>query len=55
MNPDRWLEVKKVLAGALERAPEERNVYLDHACTDPDLRREVESLIGSVRSDRHDE
>jgi Tol biopolymer transport system component len=47
MTPERWQEVKKVLAGALERAPGERNVYLDHACTDPDLRLEVESLIAA--------
>jgi serine/threonine protein kinase/WD40 repeat protein len=45
VTPERWQEVKKVLAGALERTPEERGVYLDQACTDPDLRREVESLI----------
>ena len=45
MTPQRWQEVKKVLAGALERAPEERSVYLDQACTEPALRREVESLI----------
>jgi len=45
MTPQRWQEVKKVLAGALERTPEERSVYLDQACTEPALRREVESLI----------
>jgi eukaryotic-like serine/threonine-protein kinase len=47
MTPERWQEVKKVLAGALERAPEERRVYLDQACTDAGLRREVESLIAA--------
>jgi len=36
-----------VLAGALERAPGERHAYLDQACTEPDLRREVESLIAA--------
>ena len=41
MTPQRWQEVKKVLAGALERPPEERSVYLDQACTDAALRREV--------------
>jgi serine/threonine protein kinase len=46
MTP-RWQEVKKVLAAALERAPEERRVYLDQACTDADFRREVESLIAA--------
>jgi eukaryotic-like serine/threonine-protein kinase len=45
MTPERWQEVKKVLAAALERMPEERSVYLDQACTDPQLRREVESLL----------
>jgi predicted ATPase/serine/threonine protein kinase len=44
-TPERWQEVKKVLAGALEKAPAERSVYLDQACTDADLRREVESLM----------
>ncbi len=42
---ERWQEVKAILAGALERAPEERRVYLDEACTEPALRREVQSLI----------
>ena len=47
MTPDRWQEVKRVLAGALERRPEERSVYLDQTCIEPDLRREVESLIAA--------
>ncbi len=47
MTPERWQEVKKVLAGALERTPEHRRVYLDQACTEPNLRREVESLLAA--------
>ena len=45
MTPERWQEVKKVLAAALERPPSERKAYLDQACAEPALRREVESLI----------
>jgi serine/threonine protein kinase/tetratricopeptide (TPR) repeat protein len=45
VTPERWQEVKKVLADALERAPSERHAYLDQACAEPDLRLEVESLI----------
>jgi eukaryotic-like serine/threonine-protein kinase len=45
MTPERWQEVKKVLAGALERTPEQRSAYLDEACREPSLRREVESLL----------
>jgi eukaryotic-like serine/threonine-protein kinase len=45
VTPERWQEVKKVLAVALEKAPAERAAYLDQACTDWSLRREVESLI----------
>lgn len=45
MTPERWQEVKKLLAGALERPPEQQPVYLDQACTDPELRHQVESLI----------
>ncbi|HEV3482934.1 MAG TPA: protein kinase [Candidatus Acidoferrales bacterium] len=47
VTQERWQEVKKVLAGALERPPEERSVYLDQACAEPTLRREVESLIAA--------
>jgi eukaryotic-like serine/threonine-protein kinase len=47
MTPERWQEVKKVLAGALERTPEQRRAYLDSSCADPALRREVESLLAA--------
>jgi serine/threonine protein kinase/Tol biopolymer transport system component len=45
VTQERWQEVKAILAGALERPPEKRRVYLDQACTEPALRREVQSLI----------
>ena len=51
MTPERWQEVKKVLAGALARTPADRSIYLSQACTDPDLRREVESLIVAHEQD----
>jgi len=47
MTPERWQEVKKFLAAALERKPGERSAYLDRACAEPSLRREVESLIAA--------
>src|SRR6202046_1658353 len=47
VTPEQWQDVKKVLAGALERTPEQRRVYLDQTCADPSLRREVESLIAA--------
>jgi len=45
MTPERWKEVKKVLAAALELEPGQRAGYLDQACAEPLVRREVESLI----------
>ena len=45
MTPEQWQEVKELLAGALERTPQERAGYLEQACAEPSLRREVESLI----------
>jgi len=45
VTPQRWQEVKKVLAAVLERPPEDRSVYLEQACTEPSLRMKVESLI----------
>jgi hypothetical protein len=47
VTQERWQEIKKLLAAALERAPGDRQAYLDHACAEPDLRREVESLIAA--------
>jgi hypothetical protein len=47
VTPERWQEMKKVLAGALERTPTERRAYLDRACADASLRREVESVIAA--------
>jgi predicted ATPase/serine/threonine protein kinase len=45
ITPERWQEIKKVLADALELTPAARKSYLDRACAEPTLRREVESLI----------
>ena len=47
MTPERWQEVKNILAAALDRAPQDRVAYLYRVCTDPSLRREVESLIAA--------
>jgi dienelactone hydrolase len=47
VTPERWQEVKKILAAALEQPAEERSAYLDHACTEPEVRREVELLIAA--------
>src|SRR5437899_7265361 len=46
MAPDRWSEVEKLYHAALEREPAERMAFLNHTCTDKELRREVESLLG---------
>jgi eukaryotic-like serine/threonine-protein kinase len=47
VTPERWQEVKTLLAAALERPPEERSAYLDRSCAEPGLRLEVESLIAA--------
>ena len=46
MTPERWRQVKDVLASALERRPEEREGFVAVACgEDVELRGAVESLI----------
>src|SRR5262249_16862076 len=48
MTPERWQQVKEVLHGALELAPERRPEFLDEACSaDQSLRQDVESLLAS--------
>jgi serine/threonine protein kinase len=53
MTPERWQQVKEVLNGALELAPEQRPAYLDQICSsDHSLRRDVESLLESAEGSR---
>src|SRR6266849_6406080 len=47
VTPEVWQRVKEVLAGALEREPGARPAYLDQACAEESLRKEVESLIAT--------
>src|SRR5882672_9939833 len=45
-TPQRWQEIDRIFAAALELEPEERSAFLDRACaSDEQLRKEVESLI----------
>jgi len=51
MTPERWRRVEEVYHSALERPAAERAAFLDEACLDPDLRREVESLLSFEAAD----
>jgi len=49
MTPDRWERVQEVFAAATEREPGSRAAFLEEACRgDPELRKEVESLLSSL-------
>src|SRR5262245_61320254 len=54
MTPERWQQIDRLLDEALAREPEHRAAFLDRECAgDPELRREVESLLGHAdRADR---
>jgi eukaryotic-like serine/threonine-protein kinase len=46
MTPERWQQVKDLLASMLEADPSQRSAHLDEVCgDDPSLRGEVESLL----------
>jgi serine/threonine protein kinase/tetratricopeptide (TPR) repeat protein/TolB-like protein len=47
VTPERWQQVKAVLAAALERAPHERDDYLNRVCVEQSMRSEVESLLAA--------
>jgi hypothetical protein len=47
MTPEEWQRVRPILESALELDPARRSAYLDGACDNSCLRREVESLIHS--------
>ncbi len=51
MTPDRWQKVQEVLAEATELEAASRSAFLDEACRgDPELRKEVESLLSSLET-----
>jgi eukaryotic-like serine/threonine-protein kinase len=53
MRTERWDEVRELFLRVADLDPAAREAHLDEACgEDPDLRREVESLLG--RNDRSD-
>ncbi|HEV2668760.1 MAG TPA: hypothetical protein VG324_27835, partial [Blastocatellia bacterium] len=46
MERDRWEQIERLYHTALEREPQERDAFLDKACSgDEDLRREVAGLL----------
>ena len=48
MDSERWKQVDDVLQSVMDRAPEEREAFLRHACAgDETLEREVRSLLTS--------
>jgi serine/threonine protein kinase len=54
MNQERWRQIERLCLDALDRESGERNAFLDAACPDdPDLRREVESLIAQESAARN--
>ena len=48
MTPDRWRRAQEVFVAATERESGSRATFLEEACrNDPELRKEVESLLSS--------
>ena len=52
MTPEEWQQVRPILESALELDPARRADFLDAACTDSSLRRELESLIAADEKGR---
>jgi len=45
VSASRWQQIKRIVDQALDRNPEDRAAFLDEACPDSGIRREVESLL----------
>jgi len=48
MHPERWKTIEELFHAALQQPPQQRSSYLDQICDDPELRREVESLLNET-------
>jgi serine/threonine protein kinase len=46
MRPELWPEVESALGAALERSEAERLAWVAQSCHDPEVRAEVEALLG---------
>jgi hypothetical protein len=52
MTSEQWARVRDVLHRALDRPPEERADWVGAVCEDePEIRAEVESLLGAYEAD----
>lgn len=51
MTDARWQRIKDTVAAALELPTPERDAFVDRSCTDPDMRREVRSLLANAADD----
>ena len=52
MTPDRWKQIKQIVADALELKREARPAYINRACgADADLRLNVETLLRADEPD----
>jgi tetratricopeptide (TPR) repeat protein/tRNA A-37 threonylcarbamoyl transferase component Bud32 len=52
LSPERYDRLREIFFAVAERAPEERQAYLDQACAgDPEARREVEALLARDAAD----
>jgi len=49
VSSDRWQKIGKLVDGALDCPPSERARFLDKACPDAEMRKEVESLLSYER------
>src|SRR5206468_1098701 len=45
MSSDRWEKIQEFLGAALELEPTQRSAFLEEACSDEAVRREVEALL----------
>ena len=52
MQSDRWKTIEETFHAASQFPPQERSAYLDKTCAgDPELRREVESLLNETHEE----
>ena len=54
MTPEEWGQVDHLFAEALPLAPPERVAFLDRSCSNPEVRREVESLLAHASAEADD-
>jgi hypothetical protein len=50
MTPERWKDIERLYEDSVNLPPDQRARFLAESCSDPEIRREIESLLAQEQN-----